>query len=65
MTSFENRIEGIVDLILEDYTHDRDIDRIDLFKHPDKDIIIDIDWPPFSNVWLCDWLGYFVLIKII
>ena len=42
MTSFENRIEGIVDLILEDYTHDRDIDRIDLFKHPDKDIIIDM-----------------------
>jgi len=42
VTSFENRIEGIVDLILEDYTHDRDIDRIDLFKHPDKDIIIDM-----------------------
>ncbi len=42
VTSFENRIEGIVDLILEDYTHDRDIDKIDLFKHPDKDIIIDM-----------------------
>ena len=42
MTKFENEIEGIVDLILEDYTHQRDIDRIDLFKHPDKDIIIDM-----------------------
>ena len=42
MTAFENEIEGIVDLILEDYTNDRDIDRIDLFKHPDKDIIIDM-----------------------
>lgn len=42
MISFENEIEGIVDLILEDYTNGRDIDRIDLFKHPDKDIIIDM-----------------------
>lgn len=42
MTPFENEIEGIVDLILEDYTNDRDIDRIDLFKHPDKDVIIDM-----------------------
>ena len=42
MVQFENEIEGIVDLILEDYTHGRDIDRIDLFKQPDKDIIIDM-----------------------
>ena len=42
MAQFENEIEGIVDLILEDYTHGRDIDRIDLFKQPDKDIIIDM-----------------------
>ncbi len=42
MTPFETEIEGIVDSILEDYTHGRDIDRIDLFKHPDKDIIIDM-----------------------
>ena len=42
MTPFETEIEGIVDFILEDYTHSRDIDRIDLFKQPDKDIIIDM-----------------------
>ena len=42
MTPFETEIEGIVDSILEDYTHGRDIDRIDLFKQPDKDIIIDM-----------------------
>lgn len=42
MTPFENEIEKIVDSILEDYTHGRDIDRIDLFKQPDKDIIIDM-----------------------
>ena len=42
MTPFETEIEGIVDYILEDYTHSRDIDRIDLFKQPDKDIIIDM-----------------------
>ena len=42
MAQYENEIEGIVDLILEDYTNGRDIDRIDLFKQPDKDIIIDM-----------------------
>ena len=42
MTKFETEIENIVDAILEDYTHDRDIDRIDLFKQPDKDVIIDM-----------------------
>ena len=42
MTPFETEIEDIVDFILEDYTHGRDIDRIDLFKQPDKDIIIDM-----------------------
>jgi len=42
MAPFEKEIEGIVDSILEDYTHGRDIDRIDLFKQPDKDIIIDM-----------------------
>ena len=42
MVPFEQEIENIVDTILEDYRHGRDIDRIDLFKQPDKDIIIDI-----------------------
>ena len=42
MAPFEHEIEAIVDTILEDYLHGRDIDRIDLFKQPDKDIIIDM-----------------------
>ena len=42
MPSIEKEIEGIVDTILEDYRQGRDIDRIDLFSQPDKDIIIDI-----------------------
>ena len=42
MAPFEQEIESIVDTILEDYLHGRDIDRIDLFKQPDKDIIIDM-----------------------
>ena len=42
MTPIEQQIEGIVDTILEDYLCGRDIDRIEPFKHPDKDVIIDI-----------------------
>ncbi len=42
MTPIEQQIEGIVDSILEDYLQGRDIDRIEPFRHPDKDVIIDI-----------------------
>ena len=42
MTSIEQQIEGIVDSILVDYLQSRDIDRIEPFRHPDKDVIIDI-----------------------
>ncbi len=42
MSTIEREIEGIVDSILEDYRQGRDIDRIDLFKQPDKDVVIDI-----------------------
>ena len=42
MTSIEQKIEGIVDSILADYLQGRDIDRIEPFRHPDKDVIIDI-----------------------
>ena len=42
MASIEQHIEQVVDSILEDYRHDRDIDRIELSRHPDKDVIIDI-----------------------
>ncbi|MBQ8833736.1 MAG: serine acetyltransferase [Oscillospiraceae bacterium] len=42
MTPIELEIEGIVDSILEDYRAGRDIDRMDTFRHPDKEIVIDM-----------------------
>lgn len=42
MNSIEQQIERVVDDILQDYRHDRDIDKMDLLRHPDKDVIIDI-----------------------
>ena len=42
MSPIEQQIEGIVDEILEDYRHQRDIDKLDPFVHPDKDTVIDI-----------------------
>ncbi len=42
MTPIEKSIEGVVDSILEDYRLNRDIDKIDLTRHPDRDVVIDI-----------------------
>ena len=42
MATLEQQIENVVDTILEDYRQDRDIDRMDSFRQPDKDTIIDI-----------------------
>ncbi len=42
MATLEQQIEGVVDAILEDYRLDRDIDRMDYARQPDKDKIIDI-----------------------
>ena len=42
MPSFEEEIEAVVDLILGDYGHGRDIDALEPYRHPDKDGIIDI-----------------------
>ena len=42
MIPMEQQIEGIVDSILEDYRNGRDIDRLDYFCHPDKEVIIDM-----------------------
>ena len=42
MESIENRIEQVVDCILEDYRSGRDIDRLELLRCPDRDVIIDI-----------------------
>lgn len=42
MVPFEEKIENVVDKILEDYGTQRDIDRIESFRQPDKDVVIDI-----------------------
>ena len=42
MEAMEKRIEGIVDSILEDYRNGRDIDRIDLLRQPDRDVVVDM-----------------------
>ena len=42
MQPIEERIESVVDRILEDYGNARDIDRLESFRSPDKDVIIDI-----------------------
>ena len=42
MDTIEQRIEGVVDSILEDYCQQRDIDKLDALQHPDKDTVTDI-----------------------
>lgn len=41
MSAIEQKIEHVVDTILEDYRGGRDIDRMEVFRQPDKDVIID------------------------
>ena len=42
MQSIEHRIENVIDTILEDYRMERDIDRMEQFTKPDKDVLIDV-----------------------
>ena len=42
MNTIETQIESIVDSILSDYTHGRDIDKVDLKRHPEKEVVIDM-----------------------
>ena len=42
MTPIEQQIEGIVDGILLDYQNHRDIDKLNLFRQPDKAVVIDM-----------------------
>jgi serine O-acetyltransferase len=42
MNTIEEKIEKVVDSILEDYGRGRIIDQMDLFRRPDRDVIIDI-----------------------
>ena len=41
MNSVNEQIESVVDVILNDYRGGRDIDKLDVMRHPDKDIIND------------------------
>ncbi len=42
MTPFEQQIEQVVDAILQDYHQGRDIDKMELFSKPDRDVVTDI-----------------------
>ena len=42
MESMEQRIENVVESILQDYRAGRDTDRMEQFSQPDKDLIIDM-----------------------
>ena len=42
MNTYEAKIESVVDAILQDYKENRDIDKIEQFRQPDKDVVIDI-----------------------
>ena len=42
MDTFEQQIETLADNILQDYGNGRAIDRLEIRRHPDKDVIIDV-----------------------
>ena len=42
MIEFESRIAGVVDTILGDYQGSRDIDQMDISRHPDKDVVVEL-----------------------
>ncbi len=42
MAQLEGKIQGVVDAILQDYQLGRDIDRLDMSRQPDKDVIMDM-----------------------
>ncbi len=42
MAEFEAKIESLVDRILADYRGGRDIDHMDIFRHPDKDLVVEL-----------------------
>ena len=42
MSTIEQKIEGVVDHILQDYSLGRDIDKMDMLRRPDKDVVIDM-----------------------
>ncbi len=53
MHRIEQQIENVVDAILDDYRHDRDIDKLDVFQQPDKDTIIEVIQKLYRIVYPC------------
>ena len=42
MAELEQKIENLVDSLLLDYQKSRDIDRLEHYRHPDKEVIVDV-----------------------
>ena len=42
MKDFELQIASVVDAILEDQSKGRDIDQVDVYRHPDRDVMVDL-----------------------
>ncbi len=42
MASLEQKVEKLVEAILQDYAQGRDIDRQDIFRHPDREVVEEI-----------------------
>ena len=40
--NLNEEIGGVVELILEDYSKGRDVDQLDVFNQPDRDVVTDI-----------------------
>ncbi|WP_026528242.1 serine O-acetyltransferase [Butyrivibrio sp. VCD2006] len=40
--NLKTEIEGIVNLIIDDYNKGRDVDQMDIYNQPDRDVVIDI-----------------------
>ncbi len=54
MEAEQHRIEAAVERILEDYGGQRDIDKIDLFRRPDKAVIVEL----VGKLWRIVFPGY-------
>lgn len=42
MAAIESKIEALVDSLLQDYQRGRDIDRLESYRYPDKEVIVDM-----------------------
>ena len=40
--AIEEQMETLVDRLLLDYDHGRDIDQMELFRNPDRDVVIGV-----------------------